>query len=578
MRCLLALGLASILASCAPSPRRIVINSSSNPQLGGSSSTVIQPGGNSTGGTGTTGGTPLEILNQAEQHLTQHGFQRVGPAVRNANMQAGGIVAYAIEASPGQCYVSLAVGTEGTDINLIVIDPQGRQVGHNVLPDARPWVHFCPQTGGRHIARLQMARGQGEYFYALYQGAHGRDPQLAGLLSSGSGTATGQPSVTIDPETQQRLAMLDARLASRQFQRLGPPVGAHKAQGEDINHQLNLRQGFCYAFASLGGPGTLDTDLFIETMEGETIAQDRRTDRDALVEYCPPVTRAYRLRTNLYDGEGPVFVVAYLQQSQTTQPTNPQSVLGAQQASQGIDERLALLDADMQARGYEAYGEIQSGELTQGQNREFDIRLEGGKCYAIVAVGASSVRNLDLTLLDADGHDIDRDTAEDARPVVRVCAEESGTYRMRVQMTEGAGPFRYHAYRWPRGTSGPFGLRGLIYVRLAEVTALLNVEGYEPDTSTAPGRGRLRRQGATSTHNLELPANHCVGILVVGGEGVNDLDVSLQRGRETLATDGTRNPFPTVRFCTTEAGRYRLTVRAANGSGQYFYQVFQRNH
>ncbi len=575
MRSLLAFGLALTLAGCGPSPRRIVINSNTNPSVGGGTPTPL--GGEISSPSTAASGTPLQVLNQVEQHLAQRGFQRVGPAMRNASMAAGGIVAYAIDAAPGQCYVPMAVGAAGTDLKLIVIDPQGRQVGHNVLPDNHPWVHFCPRTGGRHIARLQMASGQGEYFYALYRGPQGRDPGLAALLGGAAATVPSQPNVTMDPGTQRRLAALDATLAARHFQRVGPPVGADRQEGQDYERRLNLQQGVCYVFASFGGPGTSDTDLFVETLDGETLERDTSAELDALVKYCPTASGTYKLRANLYRGNGPVFVAAYQQQAQASQPANPQTVLGAQQASQSIDERLALLDADMQARGYETYGDVQSGELAQGQNHEFDIELEGGKCYAIVAVGASSVRNLDLALLDGAGREIDRDTADDARPIVRVCAERSGTYRMRVQMTEGAGPFRYHAFRWPRGTSGPFGLRGLIYVRLAEVTALLNVEGYEPDTSAAPGRGRLRREGASRSHDLELPANHCVAVLVVGGQGVNDLDVSLQRRGETLSSDGTRNPFPTVRYCTTEAGRYRLTVRAASGHGQYFYQVFQRS-
>ena len=151
--------------------------------------------------------------------------------------------------------------------------------------------------------------------------------------------------------------------------------------------------------------------------------------------------------------------------------------------------------------------------------RDFPIQLEGGKCYAILGVGDNGVRDLDLVLVDDRGREIDRDVEQDARPVVRVCAERSGTYSMKVRMFSGSGNFVYAPYRWPRGTRGPFNLAGLIYVRLAEVTSLLEVEGYEPDFESAPGQGELAREGQSRTHRVQLQAGQCYSILAVGGDG-----------------------------------------------------------
>jgi len=186
-------------------------------------------------------------------------------------------------------------------------------------------------------------------------------------------------------------------------------------------------------------------------------------------------------------------------------------------------------------------------------------------------------RDLDLVLSDSSGTQVDRDVENDPRPVVRVCLRSSGTYRMQVRMFNGQGNFVYAQYRWPRGTSGPFGLNGLIYVRLAEVTSLLAVEGYEPDVDASPGNGRLARENATRSHNIQLEAGQCYSVLVVGGQGVNDLDVTLKRGNTDLASDGSRTAFPSVRHCATESGRHAIEVKAAAGRGEYFYQVFRRS-
>jgi hypothetical protein len=230
----------------------------------------------------------------------------------------------------------------------------------------------------------------------------------------------------------------------------------------------------------------------------------------------------------------------------------------------------------MRARGYEPFGEQTRGSLGRSESREIALELEGGKCYAILAVGDNGVRDLDLALVSSRNEVIDRDIEADARPVVRVCPRGSGAFRMQVRMADGEGNFVYAAYRWPRGTRGPFGLSGLIYVRLAETIALLNVEGYEPDPNVDPGRGTLRRSSDNAHHDVTLTQGQCYAIVVVGEQGLNNLDVQVARSGTALAADASRTAFPNVRVCPTETGPHRVTVQAADGHGGYFYQVLKR--
>jgi len=231
----------------------------------------------------------------------------------------------------------------------------------------------------------------------------------------------------------------------------------------------------------------------------------------------------------------------------------------------------------MRARGYESLGTPSHAHLDEGGTQEYEVDLEGNKCYAILAVGDSGVRNLDLMLLDSAGHEVDRDDAADSRPTVRVCPTADGHYRMRVRMMSGVGDYVYAPYRWPRGTHGPFGLAGLIYVRLSEVTALLAVEGFAPDPNYSMERGTLAAEGATDSQELHLSAGSCYSITVVGGDGIHDIDLTLTQGTTQVATDlGVRNAFPSVRQCVSTTGDYRLSVRATSGSGPYVMQIFSR--
>lgn len=567
-----------ILASCTISPRRGGMVITPGQQQQQQQAGVQQPGPQQPGPQGPAAQTSgVAALNQLDAHLRANGFAPTGPAVRNSNMQPNGLVAYAIDAQPGRCYVAVALADPGMDLNMVLLDPSGRTAAHNVAPDGNPWIHICPGATGRHLARLQAASGQGAYYYILYGGPEGQEPQLATYFGSEDTTVQ---TASLDPATAQRLNALDQRLRGERFERVGEPTGVVLEQRQDRNFPLALEQGYCYAFATLGGPGARDTDVSILDGGGAVQARDVATAVDGMVQYCPAAAGTYTLRARMYSGSGPLFVAGWVQsqRGQATPDPAAQQVLSAQStAGAGLDDNYRLLDADIRARGYQQYGDRSNGQLTEGQTRDFTLNLEGGKCYAILAVGDGGVRDLDLIVSNPRGQAVDRDMEAGARPVVRACPDSTGDYRIQVSMAQGQGNFVYQAYRWPRGTRGPFGLAGLIYVRLAEVTSLLAVEGYEPDGDFSPERARIRREGASARHSITLPAGQCYSILVVGGDGVNDLDVTLSQGNTQVATDGSRNAFPSVRHCTqNNGGRFNLEVNAANGSGTYFYQVFRR--
>lgn len=569
LRMLVLFGVALTLTAC-PSPRRRW-----EPTAGGGAATT--GGAQTVQATGVVAhGTPREQLEQLDGILREQGFLPMGPAV-HGNLQTNGLIAYAVDAMPGGCYTLSVFGEQdGQNIDVIVLDPYGRPAAHNVRPDNHPWVSFCASAAGRFIARVQMSGGAGGYFYSAYQGPANRQMELSTFF--GEQPETGPQLARMDGQTQQRLGQLDQSMQQQGFSRVGEPAGLVLDNPQPRDFQLSLQQGQCYAFATLGGPGAVDTDVFLNDPSGSRLAADTRTDRDSVIQYCAPATGSYALQVRMYQGSGSLFTVGYVRNAgQATQPAEP-VIAATSTAGASLQENFALLDADMRARGYESYGDQTTGSLATGADRNFEIQLEGGRCYAILAVGDSSVHDLDLRLLDPSGREVDRDLASDARPTVRVCPSASGNYYMQVQMAAGAGSYVYAPYRWPRGTHGPFGLEGLTWVRLSEVTALLGVEGYTPDAGFTPGHGRLAREGATVTHNVDLTAGQCYAVVVVGGEGVNDLDVTLSQGGTQLASDyGSRNAFPSVRQCAERDGRYTITITAASGSGPYHYQVFSRS-
>ena len=561
----------SVVAGCGR--RRHVRGDVVSGEGGGSTS------GMEVGGGVTAHGTPLEQLEQYDGVLRQASFEPVG-AVTHGTLDVSGMTAIPIDVRRGYCYTFTAFGPPSTAVNLVMLDPRGVDVAHNVAGNEHPWVSFCAARAGRFTARIQMARGSGEFYFAPYMARGGRPADLTAFFGGAATTGAPAPAAaTIDGDTQGRVAALDRTLGAEHYQRVGDATGLQLHERDERLFQLSLEQGRCYAFATFGGPGAADTDVYLVDSSGHWLQADSTASRDGVVRFCAPATDTYTLQVRLLHGDGPVFTAAYLQQAASSPSAPPSAPLIAETstAGAGLDENFALLDADMRARGYETLAPPQHATLAEGGTQEYEVDLTGNNCYAILAVGDSGVRNLDLTLLDASGTEVDRDDAGDTRPTVRVCPAADGHYRMRVRMMSGTGNYVYAPYHWPRGTHGPFGLAGLIYVRLSEVTALLGVEGFVPDANYSMQRGTLAREGASDTQQLQLSAGSCYSITVVGGDGIHDIDLTLTQGSTQVATDlGVRNAFPSVRQCVSTTGSYTLGVRATSGSGPYAMQIFSR--
>jgi hypothetical protein len=525
-------------------------------------------------------GTPREQLDQYDQVMRQAGYEPVGPATRGALNAQQAIAAFPIDVRRGYCYAFTVFGTPGTDVNMFVLDPLGRDASHNVLPDEHPWSSFCAARGGRFVVRVQLARGEGEFFFAPYQ-ARGRRPvNLAAFFGAIPSAAQ---VASLDADTRTRLGVLDQTLAGERLVRVGDANGVVLAERQERAFMLSLQRQQCYAFASLGGPGTTDTDLQLVDGSGRTLQVDEADGRDALVRFCAPDTAQYRLLVRLPRGAGPVFTAAYAQAPAAGQQQDPQTQqqmateMLADSSGGGLDENFALLDADMRARGYETLTAAQTAQLAQGAQQDFPIDLEEDKCYALLGVGDGGVRGLVLSLVDPSGQVVDTDDAGGSRPTVRACTTSGGRYLLRAAMQNGQGSYMVGAYRWPRGTRGPFGLEGLTYVRFSEMTALLETEGFQFDASYEPEQGRLRREGQEGTHTIQLSGGQCYSILVAGGAGVRDLDATLFRNGAEVESDTTsRGAFLALRHCVGSNQSFTLTVRATQGAGPYVYQIFTR--
>lgn len=531
-------------------------------------------------------GSARDQLNQLDRLLRGRGFVPSGPAIRGS-LQQNGLAAYALDAVANACYTVAVLGEgDATDLNIITVDPLGRAGPHDVRPDRHPWVSFCARQAGRYVVRVQMAAGSGAFYYAAYVGRAGHQMDLSAFF--GDAGDDGPRVARLDTVTRNRIAALDAELSRRGYRRVGEPSGMQLSVAAPREFQLQLERGQCYFFASLGGEGARATAVSLHDASGERLAQGTPRGPDSQLSHCAASGGQYALQVRMAAGTGALFAVGYVQQRRGSPPSTEHVMARHSTAGAGAEEAFALVDAEIRARGYVAYGEPTPGALPAGGHRDYEVDLEGEKCYAIIAAGSAAVSRLDLTLVDRRGREVDRDGSAGARPAVRVCPPRDGHYTVRVALGgqrpratgEGGGDpangYVYAVYRWPRGIRGPFGLEGLMYVRLAELTSLLSAEGYEPDPGFTPEGGRIQ-PGAARSHTLPFTGGKCYAVVTVGGDGVSRIALQLNDNAGRVVAGVTRlHSHASVRHCAPADGPYRVDVTASAGSGRYHIQVFSR--
>jgi hypothetical protein len=114
------------------------------------------------------------------------------------------------------------------------------------------------------------------------------------------------------------------------------------------------------------------------------------------------------------------------------------------------------LEARLRARGREAAdwmtrsGSAYRGEVAEGDARDFSHIMQPGFCYKVVGL-AEGIEDLDISVYDENNVLLQRDTTEDAQPVIGserpLCPYDAATYRLQVRARRGAGRFAVQFYR-----------------------------------------------------------------------------------------------------------------------------------
>jgi hypothetical protein len=261
----------------------------------------------------------------------------------------------------------------------------------------------------------------------------------------------------------------------------------------------------------------------------------------------------------------------------TTAPPTPTIPPPPPGADPRAVERMNAYTLQMIATGYNPHGAPGADTLSHNASRNFEVVLQGGDCYTIAGFGGAGVRDLDGYLFSPSGRQIGKDFATDSRPIVRSCATETGTYRVKFTMYAGGGPYTYQVYRAAGAAAQAPGLAGMdprVRERLDRFTAKQLAKGRRADVGLA-GSGFLST-GGTQQFQAQLTTGACYTLAGFGGTGVRDLDIYLYGpGGNEVARDVATNPQPTVDHCPSFPGLYTVKVLMYQGNGPWGYQGYR---
>lgn len=116
-------------------------------------------------------------------------------------------------------------------------------------------------------------------------------------------------------------------------------------------------------------------------------------------------------------------------------------------ADEWSEQVLGLLDAAAESyfeNGYHYGGYTHEGSLEDGESERLTIRIGAGMETQLIGACDTDCSDLDLTLYDPAGREVDSDLQMDDFPIVSVRPNKDAAYTILVQMVEcDADPCRY---------------------------------------------------------------------------------------------------------------------------------------
>jgi hypothetical protein len=237
--------------------------------------------------------------------------------------------------------------------------------------------------------------------------------------------------------------------------------------------------------------------------------------------------------------------------------------------------------AKQHAPDAEAVGEIYKGTaFREGDRTDWQVTLEGGRCYWFSSAGDQTVEELSLYLWDPTGERVSTERGKSPRTVLSYCTPPvmPGLYKVQAKVEEGHGHYALGIY----GKAAPQGPAP------APVPAPAAPKG--PDLgkvvddmakATAPEAERVGEHFSGEADKTDwyvaLETGKCYWFIGAGAEDVKELWLYLwDPADKRITVNKSENNRVTVGHCPTSSGMYHFQAKVNSGEGKYKVGVFAK--
>ena len=235
-------------------------------------------------------------------------------------------------------------------------------------------------------------------------------------------------------------------------------------------------------------------------------------------------------------------------------------------------------EAASRPAGFSTALQVTEGILEHLRTIRIPLPVDAPGCYRVTVAAESTVEDLSLVLYQA-GEEKAKDRLSGKRPSIDWCAAEGGRVEAEVMMYSGRGAFALALFRKegarPQGTAqlkAGGGDKDFLANRIRQLQSHF-AAGRQPLSGML--RGSVDK-GGTRSFPIKLRGK-CVTVIAAQAPSLLKLDISLSAPGGPVAA----SLRPTASFTTLEtkpscpkAGTYTLSVRAAQGNGDFAVQVF----
>jgi hypothetical protein len=481
-------------------------------------------------------------------------------------LNEGATQSYPISLVAGRNYTIGGVcDNDCPDLDIKLMDPNGREVASDVLTDSAPLVTHRATMSGTYNVRVVM------YDCNV-------NPCSAGLTIMGSGGGGGAaPAVgQYDQQVNNQLDSFERGQsgATRLFR---SPI-FRLNEGATQDYTVTLIAGVPYKIAGVCDNDCPDLDIKLLDSSGSELASDSLTDSLPIVDYRPSRSGDYRVRVIMYDCNiAPCSAgLTVMATGGANSASSSSSSSGTSQYDQQVNNQLDV--AERNATGMTRLFRSPIFRLNEGATQDYPVSIGAGQRYTIAGVCDNDCPDLDIKLLDATGTEVASDTATDSVPVVSYAASKSGLFTVRVVMYDcNVAPCSAGLTVMASAAGGGGGSAGVTKAPATIVNqpaaavgrydAQVNsqLDSFERNQSNAVRlfRSPIFRlnEGADRDFVVSLIAGVNYKIAGVCDNDCPDLDIKLMdQDGNTLANDALTDSLPIVTFRPTRGGAYKVRV------------------